>query len=190
MHKGVAVRADEAEDEVALPQLLDNRPSRSSGQGEVQFILQVGLNQVGQRRAINQVAFQPAGSSLHVRGDAAEDVSFLPQADLGAHSRKALQSAFGVPLVQQHTRRLGVQISPVPRQFLVPVQNGHHGQEERVAGQHRDGPGFADCLPKPISLRRRLYRVVKSHLVPAIHEVGDLCGVQILQHEMSELGLA
>ena len=36
---------------------------------------------------------------------------------------------------------------------------------------------------KPVALRRRLRWVVEGHLVPAIHEVGDLRGVQILHHE-------
>ena len=108
MHKGVAVRAHEAEDEVAPPQLLHNRSGRGAGLGEMQFLLQIALDQAGERRAVNQVPLQPAGSGLHVRGDAAEDVGLLPQADLGAHPRKVHQRALGVPLVQQHARPLGV----------------------------------------------------------------------------------
>ena len=44
MHKGVTVRTNEAEDEVSLPQLLDNRPGRSAGLFEMQLIAQIVLD--------------------------------------------------------------------------------------------------------------------------------------------------
>ena len=123
-------------------------------------------------------------------GDAAEEVGFLPQADISTHARECLQGAFGVPLVQQHTGGLGVEVSAVARQFLVAVQNGHHCQQQRIAGQQGDGLGLADGLLQAVVLRRCLCWVVEGHLVPALHEVVDLCGVQVMQHEVPKLDIA
>ena len=121
MDKGIAFRSDEAEDEVALPQLLHHNASRRTGLGKMQFVLQIGFDQVRKSWAVNQIALQALRSGLHVGGDAAENIGFLTHADFHAHPRKILQCPLGIPLVQQQSGSLGIKISPVTRQFLVAI---------------------------------------------------------------------
>ena len=69
---------------------------------ETQLASQIVLDKLGECGAIDHIPLQTAGTGLHVRGYAAEDVGFFPQADLVTYPRKVDQSAFGVPLMQQN----------------------------------------------------------------------------------------
>ena len=85
---------------------------------------------------------------------------------------------------------MGIKVGPVARQFLIAVQDGHHCEEQRIASQHGDGLGFADGLLQALALGRRLRRVVKGLLVPALKKISDLSRIQILQHEVLEVGIS
>ena len=90
--------------------------------------------------------------------------------------------------MQQQPCRLGVEVDPIARQLLIAVQDRHHRQQQRITRQHRDRLGIADRLLQSFEFRSRLRRVVEGLLVPTINEGVDLSSVQVLQHEVPELG--
>ena len=88
MDEAVAVRADEAEDEVALPQMLDHDSRGGSRLREVQVGVQVVLDEAGQRLAVDHVSLQTAGTGLHEGRDATQQVVLFSPADVGAQAGK------------------------------------------------------------------------------------------------------
>ncbi len=190
VHEGVAVGAHEAQDEVAQAQVLDDGAGRRVGLAHAQVVAQVALDQPRERVAVDQVALQAAGPPLQEGRDAPQHLGLLLQADRVAHARESGERTLGVPLVQQQARGLLVQLGPGAGQLLVAVEDGHHGQQQRVARQHGDGTRALDGLLQTLALRLGLGRVIEGHVVPAVDEAGDLCGIEVLEHEVAEVGIA
>ncbi len=78
MHKGVTIRSDETEDEVAQPQVIHHRTSRGASLAEMQLLTQIVLDDSGQPRAVYQVPLQTARSGLHVESYATQDFGLFP----------------------------------------------------------------------------------------------------------------
>ena len=189
VHEGVAVRAQIAEDEVAGPQLFDQCPGNRPGLVETQLGVQVVFDQAGQRRTVDVVRAGFVGQArLHGVGHAAQDVGLLPQTNLVAQAREFAQRPLDVPLVQEQPRALLVQVDTVVGQLLVPIQDGHHRQQERVARKLGDRLRFLDRAGQPLTLGLAFLRFVERDVVPLVQEAADLVFVEILQHEVAEIG--
>ena len=91
--------------------------------------------------------------------------------------------------MEQNPGGLLVKFGSVARQLLVAVEDGHHGEQERVARQLGDRPALLDGLCQPVAFEGTVGGVGEGLLVPMIEERLDLLGLEILEQEVPELGV-
>ncbi len=181
MYKGIVVGPQVAQNKIAFSQLPNHQPCHFAGLVNVnrlQILRQNGFQVLG----ANNIPCQPCFPRLHVKGHLSQHRLLIPIVNRHRVEPLLDQVALYIPLVQQHPRRLVIQLWPIPRQLLVAVQNRHHRQQQRVPGQLANRLRVANGFVQAITLAYLVGPLGKGLVVPALNKVGNLVIGQVLQH--------
>jgi len=96
---------------------------------------------------------------------------------------------FHVPVLHEDAGGMRVELPSLARQLLVLADDGHDGEQHRVAESWRiDGDLSNDSRIRSMRAVASSGPVAEGERVPLTDEVGD-CARRILQREMPEAGL-
>lgn len=95
----------------------------------------------------------------------------------------------GVPVVEEDTARLLVEFDTVAGEFLVGVENRHHREEERIAGEVADGTGFAEGSGNAFVKAGTLGGGLFGGFVPLSEELVDTRVVEVFECGVGETGV-
>ncbi|GAA5769615.1 hypothetical protein Aros01_06135 [Streptosporangium roseum] len=192
VHESVDASAVQAEDEVALPELVQHAARDGLRRPRVELVAaaQVADELLQEVLAPDVVAGQPRSAALHPPGHPAQQFLLVLGVDVAGRYARVLQMPVDVPVLDQHGRRVDVHRPPLTWKLLAAPDDREDGQQQGVARQLPDGRRVGHRAHQPVpQMPRLVLAVAHRQLVPALGELPDLSGVQILERVVPEPGV-
>ena len=90
------------------------------------------------------------------------------------------QVATCVPVMEEDPTGLGVKFHAIAGQFLTPIEDRHHGEQQRITGKLADGARIPKC-PLQLAYQTLAFLcMIFGLIMPLAQELGYLRVVEIL----------